>query len=164
MTPQRLYQTAIRPALDELVSLGVKSSPQAARFLLAIAIQESGLRARRQIVSGGAEAGPAVSYWQGEVTGGMILTLKHFRVGPWMKAICEAYNVQPTPAGLWEAMRYQDIVAAAAARLLVYTLPFALATTQDEGWAQYLSAWRPGRPHPETWPAAWKLATETVGC
>jgi hypothetical protein len=164
MTPQRLYQTAIRPALDELVPLGIASSPQAARFILAIALQETGLRNRRQVVAGGAEVGPAASFWQFEQGGGVKGVLTHSSAAKRMAAVCESYNVQPTTAGLWEAMRYQDIVAAAAARLLVYTLPGALPATEAEGWAQYVSAWRPGKPHPETWPAAWKVATETVGC
>lgn len=165
MTPQRLYQTAIRPALDELAALGIPSSPQAARFLLAVAIQESGLRHRRQVTgSSGLENGPAVSFLQGEITGGLIDMLNRPATRNYMKAICEAYNVTPTPAGLWEAIRYQDIVAFAAGRLLIYTLPFKLPATQDEGWAQYKRAWAPGKPKPDTWPAAWALATATVGC
>lgn len=164
MTPQRLYQTAIRPALDELAGLGIPSSPQAARLLLAIALQESGLKHRRQVVSGGLENGPAVSFLQGEITGGLIDMLNRPSTSKYMKAICEAYNVTPTPAGLWEAIRYQDIVAFAAGRLLVYTLPLKLPVTQDEGWTQYMRAWVPGKPHPERWPEAWRIATETVGC
>lgn len=165
MTPQRLYQTAIRPALDELAQLGIPSSPQAARFLLAIALQESGLKHRRQVTgSSGLENGPAVSFLQGEITGGLIDMLSRPATSKYMKAICEAYNVTPTPAGLWEAIRYQDIVAFAAGRLLVYTLPSKLATTPQEGWLQYLSAWRPGKPKPDTWPANWALASATVGC
>lgn len=167
MTPQRLYQTAIRPALDELAHMGpkpIESTPQAARFMLAIALQETGLRNRRQVVAGGAEAGPAASFWQFEQGGGVKGVLTHPSSAARMAAICEAYNVQATTAGLWEAMRYQDIVAAAAARLLLFTYPKALPATEAEGWALYTAIWRPGKPHPETWPAAWKLATETVGC
>lgn len=164
MTPQRLYQTAIRPALDELAALGIPSSPQAARFLLAIALQESGLKHRRQVVTGGAENGPAVSYWQGEITGGLIDMLNRPATSKHMKAVCEAYNVAPTPAALWEAIRYQDIVAACAARLLIYTLPTTLPDDDLSGWTQYRKAWAPGKPKPDTWPANWALASATVGC
>jgi hypothetical protein len=93
----------------------------------------------------------------------MCLTIKHPKAGPMMRQILEAYNVEATAPAMWEAMRYQDIVAAAAARLLVYTLPGALAATQDEGWNQYVSAWRPGKPHPESWPKNWMLAGAAVG-
>ena len=164
MTPQRLYQTAIRPALDELAAVGIPSTPQAGRVLLAIALQESAIEHRRQVVAGGAENGPAASFWQFEQGGGCRGVLTHKGVAGKMAAVCAAYNVLATPAALWEAMRYQDIVAAAAARCLLYTLPSKLATTEEEGWAQYLSAWRPGKPHPERWAAAWQVATKTVGC
>lgn len=163
MEPKRLLATAILPALNDLATLGIPSSVPAARLMIAIALQESGLKHRRQVVAGGAEAGPAVSFWQGEKGGGMTLTLTHAATSKRMQAICEAYNVQATPAALWEAMRYQDIVAAAAARLLIFTLPKGLPKTAEEGWAQYLSAWRPGKPHPETWAAHWATACGSVG-
>src|SRR5206468_9145867 len=43
MTPDRLYRTAIVPALAELSQLGIPSTPFSARFVLAIALQESNL-------------------------------------------------------------------------------------------------------------------------
>ena len=163
MKPITLLQTAILPALAELEAMGIKSSPLASRFLLAIALQESNISARRQVVASGAEAGPAASFWQCEQGGAVTGVLTHQAVSSKMKAICEAYNVLTTPAGLWDAIRYQDIVAACVARLLIYTLPGALPQTQDEAWAQYLSAWRPGKPKPDKWPTYWRMAGETVG-
>jgi len=162
MTPLRLLNLAIVPALAELARCGIPDTQDARRFLLAIALQESGLCHRRQVVAGGAEAGPASSFWQFE-QGGCKGVLTHYRVASTMRTLCTDFNVQPTPAGLWEAMRYHDIVAAIAARLLLYTLPSKLATTADAGWAQYLAAWRPGKPHPQTWASNWELATTTVG-
>lgn len=79
-----------------------------------------------------------------------------------MRAVCSAYKVEPTEQSLWEAMRYQDIVAAAAARLLVLTLPDELPTKAAEGWNQYIAAWRPGKPHPKTWAGHWATAGATV--
>jgi hypothetical protein len=163
MTPIRLLQTAILPALNELATSGIPSTVDAARFMLAIALQESGLAHRRQVVSGGAEEGPATSFWQFEKNGGCKGILTHSSVSERTKRICEAYNVKADPASLWEAIRYQDIVAAASARLLIYTLPVSLPKTSDEGWAQYVAAWRPGKPRPETWSNNWAIATETVG-
>lgn len=163
MTPERLLSTAIAPALLELQQCGISDSPEARRFLLAIALQESALTRRRQLITGAGETGPAASFWQFEQGGGCKGVLTHFLVAPCMRRMCEHYNVAPTPQGLWEAMRYQDIVAAIAARLLVYTLPGKLPTTADAGWAQYLEAWRPGKPHPQTWSQAWDTATEIVG-
>lgn len=164
MTPQRLYQTAIRIALDELAQMGIASTPQAARFVLAIALQESNLNHRRQVTAGGDELGPAVSFWQFEQGGGCKGVLTHRSSANAMVAMCDAYNVRPTSASLWEAMRYQDVIAAAAARLLLFTLPSKLAMTPQEGWLQYMSAWRPGKPHPEKWAECWRIASQTVGC
>lgn len=160
MDPKRLLATAVIPAHAELERLGIKDSAAARRFSLAIALQETRLKNRRQVITSGAEAGPAVSFWQFERAGGCRGVLTHRSSAAKMKAICEIYNVQAAEAGLWTAMQYQDIVAAAAARLLFYVLPAALPTTAAEGWDQYLAAWRPGKPHESTWAAHWALADD----
>lgn len=163
MSPLRLLRLAIAPATAELTRHGIPDTTDARRFLLAIALQESGLAHRRQVVAGGAENGPAVSFWQFEQGGGCKGVLTHHRTAPIMRAVCADFNVEPTPASLWEAMRYNDIVAAIAARLLIYTLPAKLPTSPEPGWVQYISAWRPGKPHPAKWADNWNLATLTVG-
>lgn len=163
MNPHRLLITGIAPALSELEGQGISDTVEARRFLLAIALQESGLQHRRQVVSAGLENGPAASFWQFEQGGGCRGVLTHPAAAEPMRKICMDYNVLPTPASLWEAMRFNDIVAAAAARLLIRTLPSKLPNTAAEGWAQYLSAWRPGKPHSETWALHWRNATIAVG-
>lgn len=163
MTPLRLLFAGIIPALSELASGGIPDTPAARRFLLAIAMQESNLANRRQVGAGGVENGPAVSFWQFEKGGGCRGVLTHRLSENHMRFICSSYNIEPTEAALWEAMRYNDIVAAAAARLLVYTLPSKLPTTAADGWAQYLAAWRPGKPHPEKWAECWAMASRVVG-
>lgn len=163
MTPIRLLKTAIMPALDELATLGLRADIHAARFMLAIALQESNLAHRRQVVAGGEEAGPASSFWQFEKNGGCLGVLSHPTTALKMTSICNSFNIKPVPGSLWEAMRYQDIVAACAARLLIYSLPRSLPENAEEGWSQYISAWRPGKPHPDRWPDCWRIAGETVG-
>ncbi|KQQ86441.1 hypothetical protein ASF77_20950 [Massilia sp. Leaf139] len=158
-----MLNLAITPALAELTRCGIPDTPTARRFMLAIALQESSLAHRRQVGAGGAENGPAASFWQFEQGGGCKGVLTHYLVASTMRNLCADFNVEPTPAGLWEAMRYHDIVAAIAARLLIYTLPGKLPTTPADGWAQYIDAWRPGKPHPQTWASNWELATLTVG-
>lgn len=163
MTPQRLLTTGIAPALAELETHGIPDSVDARRFLVAIALQESKILHRRQLVASGEENGPAASYWQFEPNGGCLGVLSHKSTARRMTRLCLDFNVTTTPRGLWEAMRYNDVVAAAAARLLIYTLPKPLPTTERDGWDQYISAWRPGKPHPKTWPANWHAATLAVG-
>lgn len=163
MSPLRLLNLAIVPALGELAKCGIPDSTDARRFVLAIALQESGLAHRRQVVAGGAENGPAASFWQFEAGGACKGVLTHHLAASTMRAACVDFNVEPTQQGLWEAMRYHDIIAAIAARLLIYTLPYKLPVTAADGWAQYTAAWRPGKPHPENWSSAWALATLIVG-
>ena len=163
MTPERLLNLAIIPALQELQLCGISDTPEARRFVLAIALQESRLAHRRQVIAGAGETGPAASFWQFEQGGGCRGVLTHFLVAPCMRRMCIEFNVTPTPQGLWEAMRYQDVIGAIAARLLIYTLPDKLPTTPEQGWEQYIDVWRPGKPHPETWAQAWAIATTTVG-
>lgn len=163
MSPLRLLNLAIVPALAELARCGIPDTANARRFILAIALQESRLAHRRQVATGGIESGPAASFWQFEQGGGCKGVLNHYLVASTMRNLCVDFNIDPTPAGLWEAMRYHDIVAAIAARLLIYTLPSKLPTTAADGWAQYTAAWRPGKPHPETWASNWDLATLTTG-
>lgn len=163
MTPLRLLNSAIIPALRELHYCGIPDTPDARRFLLAIALQESALAHRRQVITGAGETGPAASFWQFESGGGCKGVLTHFQIASCMRRLCAEFKVSATPHGLWEAMRYHDIIAAIAARLLIYTLPDKLPTTPEDGWSQYIEAWRPGRPHPHTWDKAWETATATVG-
>jgi len=163
MTPLRLLNTAIIPALQELKFCGIPDTTEARHFMLAIALQESALVRRRQLINGAGETGPAVSFWQFEQGGGCKGVLTHFQVAQCMRRMCVEFNVTPTAQGLWEAMRYHDVIAAIAARLLIYTLPDQLPATPEQGWEQYMDAWRPGKPHPNTWAQAWSTAAETVG-
>jgi len=163
MTPERLINTGIVPALAELKLHGIEDTLPARRFLLAIALQESALKHRRQVLDDGEENGPAASFWQFESGGGCLGVLSHHSTAKRMTRVCMDYNITPAPRALWEAMRYNDVVAAIAARLLIFTLPSKLPETEQEGWEQYLRAWRPGKPHPATWAANWYTATLAVG-
>lgn len=161
MDANRLLRTAIIPAFDELAALGIPDSPQARRFVLAISMQESGLRHRRQVVNG-TESGPASSFWQFEQGGGCKGVLNHKLTAQRMNLLCQSYNVEPSTSALWEAIRYNDILGAACARLLIYTLPHKLPETAVEGWEQYIEVWRPGKPREETWEDCWTKADKAV--
>lgn len=162
MDPKRLLKTAIIPALAELEPFGIKDSPEARRFMLAISMQESGLTHRRQVSSGGQELGAAAGFFQFEMGGGCKGVLAHPLTGPIMHDLCSAFNIVPEPLPLWEAIRYQDIMASVCARLLIRTLPDSLPLTAEDGWKQYVNAWRPGKPRPESWQANWATADAVV--
>lgn len=162
MNIERLLKTAIRPALAELADLGIKPSREAERFLVAIALQESRAKHRKQLGQQGLPTGPANSYLQFERGGGVRGVLRHKATAQRIGKILADYDIGNTEQEVWEAMRYHDILAFCMGRLLIYTLPNALPTTAEEGWRQYLDAWRPGDPHPETWAAFWRQADEAT--
>lgn len=163
MTPERFLRTAIEPAGAELARAGVLDSAPARRFVLAIALQESGLRHRRQVSADGTESGPASGFAQFEKGGACAGLLSHRVAAPILRKLLEDYNVEPTSLSLWTAIQYQDIVAAGAARLLIHTLPQKLPSTEAEGWEQYLDGWRPGKPRADAWAANWATAGAAVG-
>lgn len=62
------------------------------------------------------------------------------------------------------ALEHDDVLAAAFARLLLWTDPFRLPTKSDAagGWDLYLRTWRPGKPHPARWPARYAAAVREI--
>lgn len=158
MTPQLLLALTIRPTLAWLSSAcGIPAGLLAERMLLAIALQETALAARRQ---GG--NGPAMGFWQFERLGGVAGVLSHLATKKAAAAVCEALVVPADKDAVWAALQHNDTLACAFARLLLWTDPKALPSTADEGWACYLRLWRPGKPHPEKWPAYWAMADRAV--
>lgn len=163
MTPAYLARYVI-PAAYALLPPAMTSA-RATAMLLAIALQESdGLRARRQY-----GAGPARGFWQFErgtpaTRGGVTGVLLHPQVGPLARGVCRALVVDPDPAAVYVAIEHQDVLAAAFGRLLLWTLPEALPGRDDApaAWAQYLRAWRPGKPHPGTWAGHYATAWTEV--
>lgn len=162
MDLNRFLNVAIRPALQELEKDGIRSSKEAERFMLAIALQESRVKYRKQIGQQGMPTGPANSYWQFERGGGVKGVLNHASTKNRIAKILALYDINNSEQDVWEAMRYHDIVAACMARLLIFTLPNKLPTTAQQGWDQYISAWRPGKPHRATWDGFWNQAGEAV--
>lgn len=137
----------------------VCASREASAMLLAIGLQESQFLKRRQM--GG---GPARGFWQFERDGGISGVLAHHQarplIGPVLGALC--YPVYADTC--YAAVEHNDVLAASFARCLLWTVPDVLPTRDepDRGWAQYLTAWRPGKPHPETWPDNYRQAWTVV--
>lgn len=140
-------------------SLPAKMSNEQARVMVyAIGLQESKFLYRRQMIEKGGKLvpdGPAKGYWQFERGGGCRGVINHSASRYWMHDLCEQRHVQFDSLSLWNAIENDDILAAAAARLLLFTDPFKLPAVGDEqgAWDLYARVWRPGKPHPEDWPA-----------
>ena len=108
--------------------------------------------------------GPARSYWQFENgrLAGINGVLTHSATTDLAKMVCKTQGVEPERMAVWKAMETDDVLGAAFARLLMYTDAGAMPKNADEGWAMYLRTWRPGKPHPKTWPQAYADAQAVV--
>ena len=135
-------------------------SQPAFALIVAIALQESKLLHRRQI------KGPARGFWQFEQGGGVRGVLSHHSSRGHIRAVLSALKYDDSESTSYVAIEHNDVLACAYARLLLWTLPQPVAGRGEaaEAWEQYTSAWRPGKPHPETWDAnfaeAWRRADD----
>lgn len=157
MDLKTMAATAITPALALLPAR--MDTAEARVMLLAIALQESRFVHRRQI------GGPARGFWQFEKgsrasRGGVWGVFLHAASRDHLPALCKARSVACDPDAIYAALEYDDVLAAGVARLLLWTDPKALPQIgeADVAWALYQRTWRPGKPHPQTWPALYAQA------
>ena len=139
------------------------TSPEARVMLYAIGLQESRFTHRFQVVQGRPGAkGPARGFWQFERLGGCRGVVDHQASRYWMAHLCQTRGVDFTATAVWNAIEQDDVLAAAAARLLLFTDPKRLPAVGDEAaaWNLYIRTWRPGKPHRGTWSA---LYAESMG-
>ncbi|WP_428309255.1 hypothetical protein [Hydrocarboniphaga sp.] len=157
MTPQ-ILATAIIPAALQLLPAALDSA-RARLLLVAIAIQESALRYRQQV------GGPARGFWQFEQGGGVNGVLTHPATRPLALAVCETLVVTPTAGEVYAAIAQNDLLACCVARLLLKADAAALPDIgdRDGAWAYYQRNWRPGKPHPDKWPANYEAARQALG-
>lgn len=156
MTPELFLAYPLRGALSILSP--TMDSPEARALIIAICLQESKLQLRKQV------GGPARGYAQFEQGGGVTGVFNHPATAALTKVVCASLDVAPTIASIYAALEQNDTLAAALARLLLWTLPNPLPAKDNPegGWQQYISAWRPGKPHRETWDANYTHAWSVV--
>lgn len=137
---------------------GIPHTDEARVMLVAIAGQESNWQYRKQV------GGPARSFWQFEEGGGVHGVLNHPSSQDKIITVCNALLISPSVSEVYEAMAWNDLLAAAMARLLLYTDAASLPPlgAQQEAWDYYLRNWRPGAPHPESWPRVYGIALDLV--
>lgn len=154
----QLITDAIDPAYALLPAR--MASTEATVQLLATTLQEDPQQLRRQMGNG-----PARGLWQFERGGGVKGVMTHPASEPHMRKLCEARGVPFLPMDVWQSLELDDVFAAGTARLLYWTDPKPLPAANDApaGWALYLRTWRPGRPHPEKWPANHAAARRELG-
>jgi hypothetical protein len=118
-------------------------------LLLTFGMQESLLQHRRQLIRRAGRLvpeGPAKGLWQFERGGGCKGIVEHHTSRYWTHHICKVRGVQFNATGLWNGLETDDVLAAAAARLLIFTDPHRLPVASDErgAWNLYIRVWRPG--------------------
>jgi hypothetical protein len=137
------------------------NSREAIVIMLAIGLQESRFQHRRQLVGNPPKPiGPAKGFWQFERLGGCKGVVAHPASRYWMAKVCEHRGVEFNATAIWNAIEFDDILAAAAGRLLMFTDRPKLPAIGDEkaSWNMYLRTWRPGKPHRATWPGLYSQA------
>jgi len=154
-------------ALDPALALlpAAMDTPEARVMLIAPGLQESRLVHRRQLVGNPPRpVGPAKGLWQFERGGGCKGVVSHPASRYWMAQVCKARGVEFNATAIWHAIEHDDVLAAAAARLLLFTDPRRLPALGDErdAWRLYMRVWRPGKPHRATWPDLYAQALAAV--
>jgi len=154
-TPQIVLGKVIVPALELLPAQ--MDSPQARVMLVAIMLQESGLRTRQQ------QNGPAHGLAQCEQPV-MQLLLDNPASAKLVRELCHSRAVAPVASDMYWAVLTDDIFAAAIARLILWCDPAPLPAVgdADEAWACYLHVWGPGKPRPQDWPNNYRAALSAV--
>lgn len=153
---QRIQSDILDPMFSQL--LPHFDSPEARVMLLAIGLQETGFAARRQYGDG-----PARGFWQFE-RGGVAGVLTNRTSADYAAGVCSLRNVAPGADSVWRKLEFDDILAAAFARLNLWDNPKSLPGLGRgaEAWSYYVNTWRPGRPHVRTWNGYYAQALEVV--
>lgn len=169
ISPADCLQHVISPALKLLPAN--MDSVQARVMLLAIALQESSLAHRWQVIdpSDRNRKGPARGLWQFEQgtqasRGGVWGVYLHYASKDHLKDLCAARGVTFEPTAIYKAVEQDDIFAAGVARLLLWTDRKALPALGDSerAWDLYYRTWQPGKPHPGKWPSLYSRALREV--
>lgn len=133
-------------------------SPEATALLLSIGLQESRFEFRRQI------GGPAKSFFMFELAG-IKGVLSHADSADPIAAVLRRLRYPTaTPNELLAAVEHNDVLAACFARCLLWTLPNRLPRASEgrEAYQQYISAWGPGKPRPDSWTTNYAVAWGAV--
>ena len=158
MSPEAFLANALEPALKLLPA--PMDSAAARAMVIAICLQESRLKHRRQV------GGPARGYGQFELGGGVRGVLTHPATRQPIQVVLTCLDYDPTSSAeeCWAIIEHNDILAAAFCRLNLWWLPSPLPERHDaaEGWRQYFDSWKPGKPHRGTWDSFYTQAWDIV--
>lgn len=122
ISPRQLLVDVVLPALKLLPA--AMNSVEALVMLVAIALQESGLEHRWQVIDAKRpdKKGPARGLWQFELgtkesRGGVWGVYLHEASRYWLAQVCAARGVPFQPRAIWLALETDDVLACLVARL-----------------------------------------------
>lgn len=121
-------------------------SARARHVLRAICLQEGykdGRLCGFQVLADG-DKGPARGWWQFERGGGVSGVLSHPATLRHAQSVCLARGVTASPRNVWTALETDEVLAAAFARLLLWSDPEPLPREVEGAFKLYLRTWRPG--------------------
>ena len=143
---QAVVRLCIDPGLAMLPSR--MDTPEARVLMLAICGQEADFHRRWQVVDRARPGvmGPARGLWQFERGGGVKCVLNHERTHALAANVCRLRGISATVNAVYNRLHADDVLAAAFARLLLWSSPRALPAVGQEQAAFdfYLREWRPG--------------------
>jgi len=165
MTPEVFLTDILDPGCAFLAELGgPPQSDNARQFLLCVALTESGpkLDARYQN-SPSTSRGPANGWLQFEQGGGVHGVMTHQASTALARTLCDALHVVWNEPAVWRAIEGHDLLSIGFGRLLLWTDPGPLPTTEEAAWQCYAERlWRPGAPHRDVWHDNWGTASAAV--
>lgn len=139
-----VIETILRPMFRDVLPCKFDTE-RAVLMLLPIGRQESLFQHRVQV------RGPARGFWQFEqgtpaTRGGVTGVFLHHATAGLARAAAVVRGVDATPAAVYHAIAADAVLAAAFARLLLWTDPYPLPDIGDAlgAWNLYLRTWRPG--------------------
>ncbi|WP_337052502.1 hypothetical protein [Pseudoxanthomonas sp. USHLN014] len=146
IAPETAITRVIMPALSLLPAR--LTDARAIVLLLAIMLQESGLRYRWQVLDprNPGRKGPARGLAQFERGGGVKGVIEHPLTRAMAADLCRHRGVMFDAVSVWDALDDDDLLAAGFGRLLLFTDPAPLPPLSAAGpaWNYYRRNWRPG--------------------
>jgi hypothetical protein len=172
MTPENCFTRIVEPTLQWMAaspSIGIPVTDAARVLVMTIAGQESRWEDRRQIGIG--EYYPqkigARGFWQfespwfGPVALVDVLLSTPIQIG----AVCKYLDIPVDKVSLYEACAWNDMLACAMARLLLWRDPARLPAVGDKegAWVYYVRNWKPGAPHHDSWSGLYDQSIAAIG-
>lgn len=162
MTPSLFIEMSLVPALALLPER--MNSREAWAMVVAVCLQESQFKHRRQMAGGPGRSWAQFEHGTEVTRGGVTGVLMHPESRPHIRHVLDVLGYDYSADTSYAAIEHNDVLCAAYARLLLWTLPQALPKMGEaqRGWDQYYSAWRPGIPRRESWDGYFEQAWAVV--